>query len=485
MAAVLLKAVFVGLAVALPLVGVWIASSLAAFENAAMEWVALAGLLAFPLVPLAWDGVSTWRRRRRAASGKVGPRILTFFDRFVLRTLVVNLLLVVGLLATHPKVVFTALSARGDWMLDQAEAPWAEKARARIFWLADRLEWLHEATQARNPYEDLVERDDDDRPVPTPTPTPVPVPRGDTPPVPEAGADDGPIDPFSDAAWPFRSELHPAVAAMPPDIETSIESVGRYIAEQEADPTRRIKALHDYVATRVAYDAPSLVAGRYPPQDAETVFRARVAVCAGYANLMAALGDVTGDEIEVVVGHARDSEGGLGGLGHAWNAAQIGDRWVLFDPTWDAGTVEGAEFTRAYSTTFLMSPPEVFGVTHFPEDPRWQLRAEPLSRGDFLRQPPMRGGFFARRLELIDPARSQSTVDANFTVRIGNPLHQPVGVFVRRRGDDGPFLDWCDRGERTAREAAFACDLPGAGEYEVGVFAEREFLGALQVNARG
>lgn len=71
--------------------------------------------------------------------------------------------------------------------------------------------------------------------------------------------------------------------------------------------------------------------GNFPSQDAEDVFRTRTGVCAGYANLAAAVGTVAGVEIVYVGGWAR-KEDGL--EGHAWNAARIEGRWHLFDATW-------------------------------------------------------------------------------------------------------------------------------------------------------
>ena len=48
--------------------------------------------------------------------------------------------------------------------------------------------------------------------------------------------------------------MHPLVRAIPAEAETSYDSVAKYIAEREDDPLQRVKALHDYVADRVAYD---------------------------------------------------------------------------------------------------------------------------------------------------------------------------------------------------------------------------------------
>ncbi|MCA9708727.1 MAG: transglutaminase domain-containing protein [Myxococcales bacterium] len=336
---VLLKLAFVALAVLLPLLGVWVASSLAAHFDGPL-WVSLvAGGLCFPLLPLCWDAWASWRRRRRDA---VRPRVLTAFDRLVLRTLVINVVFVGGLLALFPASVFEALSTRGDWMLGESEAPWADQTRRALFGTAERLSWLHDATHD-NAYEDLID--------PSLTQT-----RSDDGTAPRAGEDRRTVEPSAPAVspgdlyrtdgWPFAPTLHPAVVELPPEHETSIESVARYLVAREADPVQRVKALHDYVADRVAYDVPALRSGQFPPQDAESVFRRRTAVCAGSAALLAALGEAAGIEIVVVVGDARDSDGLFDGTGHAWNAINLDGRWYLADPTWDAGHVSGDTFSK-------------------------------------------------------------------------------------------------------------------------------------------
>ena len=119
---------------------------------------------------------------------------------------------------------------------------------------------------------------------------------------------------------------------MPATTKRSVTDVGRYIAARVNDPWERVKAIHDFTATHVAYDAPALVAGTYPPQDAETVLRNGLGVCAGYANLSKAIADVTGDHVVVVVGDSRDRNGGVAGGGHAWNAVRIGEKVLPADP---------------------------------------------------------------------------------------------------------------------------------------------------------
>src|SRR6185503_16173663 len=100
---------------------------------------------------------------------------------------------------------------------------------------------------------------------------------------------------------------------LPASAETSIASVAQYIAQRETDPWMRVKALHDYVADRVSYDVEALRSKTYPPQDAQTVFRTRRSVCAGYANLLAALGAAAGEDIVVIGGDARNDGADLTG----------------------------------------------------------------------------------------------------------------------------------------------------------------------------
>src|SRR5262249_32316176 len=106
----LLKALLVVLVVALPVLGVWVSSSLAAYSNGPVWATVLAGLLLFPLLPVCWELFARWRkaRRRRARNegrlGEIPREILTTGDRILLRTVALNALFLGGLLATRPAV---------------------------------------------------------------------------------------------------------------------------------------------------------------------------------------------------------------------------------------------------------------------------------------------------------------------------------------------------------------------------------------------
>ena len=496
----MLKGLALLLAIATPLFGVWCASSLAAYLNGPVWLALLCGALLFPIAPVVWEVWAEWRVRKHAGQKDLGKRILTRGDRLILRTLALNACFLVALIAGYPKVAFAALSTRGDWMLEGKRSQTASRIRRVLFAAANGLEWLYVATH-RNPYRDLVKSDD--APVPDASSRVAQTPKtpsfaGASATEPSAtgggsaGGSTGTSGDREDAAqptspraasssWPFESAVQASVREMPAEAERSIEAVGTYIREREPDPVLRVKALHDYVADRVRYDVESYRARVYPPQDAETVFRTRKSVCAGYAELLAALGKVARAEIAVVVGDARTTTSGLTGEGHAWNAARIAGRWHLIDATWDSGFVNGATFTKRFSTDYFLTPPEVFGTDHFPDAPDWQLREAPLSRGDFLRQPALRPSFFAQRLELVHPTRSQVTVSGSIDVEIENPR----GIWLSGVFGPGP-RDTC-RFSKSPR-SRLHCEFPGAGEYALKLFTnESEFgtyayAGELEIN---
>ncbi len=453
------------LVVVAPLAAAWVASSLAAHAGGSASAAAASGLLVFPGLPVAWELLSAWRRRRQA---KPARRFLTLTDRLVLRTLAVSLALVGALMARGPQRVFVALNSRGDWMLDGLHAPAHESIRRGLFWLAARSEWLYHLTDD-NPFHDggrarpkpLPTREvahvtPDPTPDPTPTPTPDPVP----------------APPRDERAWPWSAEVHPAVRALPASAETSPESVGRYLASQERDPWKLARAVHDYVADRVAYDVDAYRSGAYPPQDAETTFRTRRSVCAGYSALFEAVGRAAGLTVETVVGRARGLVSEGMGEGHAWNAVKLDGQWRLVDTTWDAGYVSADGFHKRYGTWYFLTPPEVFVTKHYPDDARWQLLPVARTAGEYMRAPALDPEFFADGLRLVTPDRAESDARGSVDVVIDNPRRVSLMVSVSPAGGARQRCAVTGDARVTAR-----CPLAGGDLHEVVLFAGAQRFG--------
>jgi len=474
---------------ATPIAGVWLASSLAALTNGPL-WLALvAGLLLCPILPSLWELWSMWRRSRRR---KQSPRILALSDRIVLRTLALNAAFLAALLGTRPSLAFTALSTRGDWMLDGHHDARANAVRALLFRAAGKLEWLYLLAHD-NPFRKYTKKAA--APSVQPSPSATGAPSSAPPPLPASAtsASPSPSSPIPLAqkaelpSWPVRERLADAVTHMPSEAESSITSVARYVSEQTPSPFERLKALHDWVADRVAYDVASYRSGHIPAQDAETIFVRRSSVCAGYANLLEALARAADLEVVVIVGDSRTMSNDLSGQGHAWNAAKLDGRWYLLDATWDSGYVNGATFTRRYSTAYFLTPPQVFNVDHFPDDPNWQLLERPRSRGEFTRQPALTPTFFASGLELLTPDRSQIDVHGQLEIRLNNPKRAFLLASYSVRGvtgDDQP----CDVSDGAAPR--IQCVFQAPGSYAVRLYTNDQpqgrfdYAGQLEVNSK-
>ncbi|MBN3884816.1 MAG: transglutaminase [Nostoc sp. JL34] len=453
-----------------PVLGVWLASSLAAYNNRSTSLAVLAGVFLFPILPLLWE------LRAQSKGSRSKERILTWGDRLTLRTLVINFVAIAALLVWQPRLSFVALSTRGDWMLGNLQGQPAQLIRQNLFKLANGLEGMYLSFNT-NPFERYDDGSSKVQPQPQTNRDPFENLKH------QDAAKPQPANNTNGWAWQGMG-IHPAVANMPSSVETSIASVAQYIVSKESDPVQRIKALHDYVADRIAYDAESYFAGQYPPQDAETVFRTRKSVCAGYAKLLEALGKAAGEEIIYVVGDARTQTSDLSGQGHAWNAARVKGQWYLIDATWDSGYVDRSSgFTKNYRTEYLMPPPEVMVISHFPKDPAWQLLSNPLPLGEFLRQPMMKPKFFADGLQLVSPVRSQTNVGDEAKLVLANPKN--VWLLASYNSKGGGNSQSCGH---AVQGDQVTCKLPASGSYEMRLFTSTEsqgefnYVGQLEFN---
>jgi transglutaminase-like putative cysteine protease len=479
-----LYAGWVALMIAVPLFGFWLASSLAAFDNAPM-WLALVvGLLLFPIAPVGWELFGVWRASKRESPRKP---FLTGLDRLVLRTLIVNAAFLGVVMWRVPHTAFRALAVRGDWMLDGHDGPYANQARDTLLAIADDLEHRWPSADA----------DAASKKYGTSTEPPPPPP----PPEQRTIVDFAkPIPPKDPNGWPLRAEPDAIVTAIPDSAQTSVDSVGKFFAEHISDKRVLVKALHDYVVLRLHYDIPtSELTGAAelsrPSQQADDVFAARTGVCEGYARLMQALGKAAGLEVAFITGVIRDAHrnsgdattddairAALDGNLHAWNAVKIDGQWLLVDTTWD-DPVDRDGGRETLRETYLFTPPALFALDHRPTDDAWQLLAKPMSIGEFARQPLMRPEVGVLGLVLEEPTRSQVTAENGaVTIVFGNPWGAKVTAEVV-----GSELH-C--GDSTDVRVDLTCAVP-PGQHEIRIFgakdrdaAQLDYVGSVMVNER-
>ena len=319
--------------------------------------------------------------------------------------------------------------------------------------------------------------------------------------------------------WPWKEHatIHPVIASMPSKAEKSISSVAAYIAAEEDDPWMRIKAIHDYVVTRVDYDIDVLknagLPWARPKQDARTVFRTHKAVCEGYARLFNALGKAIGLDVVYVSGNVRRefaptdiipqylrfTTSRYDWTRHAWNAVKVEGRWYLVDTTWD----DTDRDDPSYRSDYLLLPPQAMIVSHLPRLKSWQLLKSPLDRDEFEEMPMLHPQFFSEDLKLRSPKQYRTKVRETAAIRVTAPpnYEAPIEViFTELKEDKFSFLDlvgsseedqqdiqwgWCSaEGEDTGEDVRLACKFPSSGTYQAFMLVAGKFVGEFKFQAK-
>ena len=158
-------------------------------------------------------------------------------------------------------------------------------------------------------------------------------------------------------------------------------------------------------------------------------------------------------------------------LHHAWNAVKVRGEWKLLDCTWGAGALnERGEYVPAFDSFYFFTPPEQFIYSHFPNDSRWQLMAEPLTRQAFETLALLKPAFFTCGLgsdRLLEGHLREEGPEVVVPVRV------PDGVSVKAsvlRGEE-PLGDGYSAVSTGALGARSEGPPSGPGTYTVRLFA--------------
>ncbi|KST69354.1 transglutaminase domain-containing protein [Mastigocoleus testarum] len=313
-----------------------------------------------------------------------------------------------------------------------------------------------------------------------------------------------PKPPVSNQYWPWNNygDIDPIVANLPSDVEISIQSVAQYIAREQKDPYLQVKALHDYVVSRVTYDLEVLKTGIRPPQDAKTVFQTHKAVCEGYAKLFAALGRSIGLNVVYLEGKVRRDlapvdliprrlrflNSGYDWTLHAWNAVKVAGQWQLIDATWDDSNSNKSGIS--YNANYLMPPPEVMIISHLPDLSSWQLLKNPTDQDKFEKQPLLTPYFFSEELDITSPKQYESSVQKTAVIEINtstNYRKKIVAVFTKAKKTEFSIGDLLENNQSNQRKeleiqrcssqisgsgkTKISCQLPEKGDYQIFVFS--------------
>jgi transglutaminase/protease-like cytokinesis protein 3 len=143
---------------------------------------------------------------------------------------------------------------------------------------------------------------------------------------------------------------------------------------------------------------------------------------------------------EVISGYAKGygykpgDEIGRGETNHAWNAVEIEGQWFLVDSTWAAGSINSSNrFEKSFSNFYFLTDPEKFIVSHFPQDPKWQLLNDQINLSEFKMLVKPSKSFYEQGLSLVNYKEAVINADGEVEIQFKAPENLIfTGGLVRR-----------------------------------------------------
>jgi hypothetical protein len=262
----------------------------------------------------------------------------------------------------------------------------------------------------------------------------------------------------------------------PPSAEATIESLAAYLIEPAKNDREKARAIFRWITENIDYNVAVFFGGGTGVTNSEDVLKSRKSICYGYSDLFLSLAGEAGLQAVRIKGYGKGygyvpGKEFTGPFNHAWNAVKINGSWYLMDCTWGAGYVSGeGKYVRKFDDHYFMTPPSQFIFSHFPDEARWQLLDEPLSKEEFQNLVYLESDFFNLGL-MLGQRNGTISVDKQINVSIFAP--QDVLMMAKLEYADGASAEngytFCQRdGGRYDIYAQF----PSAGSYILKAYAK-------------
>jgi len=176
----------------------------------------------------------------------------------------------------------------------------------------------------------------------------------------------------------------------PRSVAKSSKTLVDYLTKNADTDLEKVRAIYIWMVDNIKYDFAGLEKRKSADQawaekqSAPTVLKYKKGVCQGYANLFIELAEQAGLEAIFVTGNTKKQRGRIPRTGHAWNVVKIDEEWKIIDATWGAGAADSnsPNATKNQEKFFLSDPSELI-LSHFPNDPVFQLSPNPVLFAEF------------------------------------------------------------------------------------------------------
>jgi len=152
-------------------------------------------------------------------------------------------------------------------------------------------------------------------------------------------------------------------------------------------------AIYYWITHYIGFDSKAFHHRRQANTTASAALSTRAALSESYAALFKAMCDVARIECVIIDGYAKAHAEFIGNISddnkHSWNAVKIRNTWYYIDVTWGAGTVSKKfrDFEKNYTDAWFFTKRQLFLLTHYPDNKKWQLTDAPINRSAFANAP--------------------------------------------------------------------------------------------------
>jgi transglutaminase/protease-like cytokinesis protein 3 len=167
----------------------------------------------------------------------------------------------------------------------------------------------------------------------------------------------------------------------------SVDNLVTILTKPFGSPTLKTRAIYYWIAKNIQYDHPGYKTGYWNKHSSDLsmlmdTYKLRKGICSGYSHLFKYMLNKARIECEVVEGYCRGDLQSVFAQPHAWNVVKLNSSWHLFETTWAFDSVKNQVDNFWFKTS-----PDIFILSHSPENTKWTLLDKSISLADFKNIP--------------------------------------------------------------------------------------------------
>jgi hypothetical protein len=176
-----------------------------------------------------------------------------------------------------------------------------------------------------------------------------------------------------------------------------------YLTKPAANDIEKARAIARWITSNITYDFEALASGKTTlSENPDSILVSRRALASGFANVFVKMMHSAGVEAFAISGVQKGVNFAPGNASslkrHTWNAFRTGGKWYLVDlPVYKEVETDGT-YKLMYADAFFCIQPEQMIFTNFPDDKRWQLLDEPLTKEQFSNSVQCFGAFYGYKV---------------------------------------------------------------------------------------